>query len=73
MAGVIANHVHVHLGHLHDIIISYVEAINLSTSFCNFLPFCQSTIEKEKQQRMNELTIAQWINLNQNNRPLVVS
>ena len=40
--------------------------------FCDFSPFQQSVKEKEKQIRMKGLTMAQWVNLNQNNRSVIV-
>ena len=53
-------------GHYHGVIsISCTIRWHL---FSNFSPFHLPVKEKEKQWRMKVLTVAQWLNLNQNNR-----
>ena len=44
---------------------------NSSTSFHQLFTFCSPAKEKEKQGRMKELTMAQWRNLDQNNRSVL--
>ena len=53
-------------GHLHDVI-SESRTIHQHL-FSDFSPFHSPVKEKGKQGRMKGLTIAQWINLNQNYR-----
>ena len=41
------------------------------TPLQQFSPFCSPVKEKEKQWRIKGLTMAQWINVNQNNRSVL--